>query len=291
MDREVPAECYASAPIAGLRTRSSLYPRRPPMTPRRPSTRLEIGPAEAADKVADGAQLIDVRQDYEWEAGRIAGAEHIPLEQLPAAAERFDQDRPIVFQCRTGSRSALRDPGLPGVRLRGLQPRRRPRRHGSTDGSRDRARRRASSPGPARTRAERRGGTPAREPAAAAATRAPPPPPAQPPRSASAAALRRTGDAPARADRPRRRTRRPRSIRRRPPRRPRRPAGPPTAPRSPRPAQPAPAQPARTGRPAPDHRARRAPGTGAVPGASRPRSRACARGSPSSTASSASAPT
>ena len=68
---------------------------------------IEIGPAEAAEKVAAGAQLVDVRQDFEWDAGRIPGAEHIPLEQLPAAADRFDHDRPIVFQCRTGSRSAM----------------------------------------------------------------------------------------------------------------------------------------------------------------------------------------
>jgi len=68
---------------------------------------IEIGPAEAAEKVAAGAQLVDVRQDFEWEAGRIPGAEHIPLEGLPAASERFDPGRPIVFQCRTGSRSAM----------------------------------------------------------------------------------------------------------------------------------------------------------------------------------------
>jgi len=70
-------------------------------------TELDIDPAEAADKVAAGARLVDVRQGYEWEAGRIPGAEHIPLEQLPAAAEKLDRDRAIVFQCRTGSRSGL----------------------------------------------------------------------------------------------------------------------------------------------------------------------------------------
>lgn len=56
---------------------------------------------------SEGAQLIDVRQDFEWEAGRIAGAEHIPMEQLPGAAERLDSERPIVFQCRSGARSAM----------------------------------------------------------------------------------------------------------------------------------------------------------------------------------------
>jgi rhodanese-related sulfurtransferase len=68
---------------------------------------FELGPDEVAAKIDAGAQLIDVRQDFEWEAGRIAGAEHIPLEQLPAATERIDRDRPIVFSCRVGNRSGL----------------------------------------------------------------------------------------------------------------------------------------------------------------------------------------
>lgn len=68
---------------------------------------LELSPEQAAEKVADGAQLIDVRQDYEWDAGHIDGAVHIPLEQLPAQVESIDREHPIVFQCRSGSRSAL----------------------------------------------------------------------------------------------------------------------------------------------------------------------------------------
>jgi rhodanese-related sulfurtransferase len=70
-------------------------------------TKTDLSPAEASDKVAGGAQLIDVRQDYEWEAGHIDGAVHIPLEQLPAESARIDRERAIVFQCRTGSRSAF----------------------------------------------------------------------------------------------------------------------------------------------------------------------------------------
>ncbi len=98
-----------------LRIRANLGPSKageslssaPPMTPEATENELEIGPRDAADKVAAGAQLVDVRQDWEYDAGHIAGAEHIPLEDLPAASERLDQGRPIVFQCRTGSRSAL----------------------------------------------------------------------------------------------------------------------------------------------------------------------------------------
>lgn len=70
-------------------------------------TKTELNPAEASEKIDAGAQLIDVRQDYEWDAGRIEGAAHIPLEQLAARAAEIDRERPIVFQCRTGSRSAF----------------------------------------------------------------------------------------------------------------------------------------------------------------------------------------
>ena len=39
----------------------------------------EVSREEAQKLVADGAQLVDVRADHEWEAGRIAGASHIEL--------------------------------------------------------------------------------------------------------------------------------------------------------------------------------------------------------------------
>ena len=52
-------------------------------------------------------QLIDVREIYEHEAGRIAGDRLIVLTELAAQAESIDRDRPVVFYCRSGSRSAM----------------------------------------------------------------------------------------------------------------------------------------------------------------------------------------
>lgn len=71
------------------------------------ATEADISPEQAAARIASGALLIDVRQDYEWEAGRIAEATHVPLEQLPSKAPELDRERTIVFQCRSGARSAL----------------------------------------------------------------------------------------------------------------------------------------------------------------------------------------
>jgi rhodanese-related sulfurtransferase len=52
-------------------------------------------------------QLIDVRQPYEHDAGRIAGDRHIELAQLATAAETLDRERPVVFYCRSGARSGM----------------------------------------------------------------------------------------------------------------------------------------------------------------------------------------
>lgn len=73
---------------------------------------------------SEGAQLVDVRQDFEWDAGRIEEAIHVPLEQLPAATGKLDRDRPVVFQCRSGARSAMataafREAGFDAFNLEG----------------------------------------------------------------------------------------------------------------------------------------------------------------------------
>lgn len=84
-----------------------------------------VGPEQAAAMIAAGeAQVIDVRQDFEWEAGRIAGATHIPLETLPERAAEIDRERTVIFQCRSGARSAMateafRASGIDAVNLEG----------------------------------------------------------------------------------------------------------------------------------------------------------------------------
>lgn len=55
----------------------------------------------------DTIDLIDVREPYEHEAGRIEGAIHVEIPNLTAAAAQLDQERPIVFYCRSGARSAM----------------------------------------------------------------------------------------------------------------------------------------------------------------------------------------
>ena len=67
----------------------------------------EVDRSEARKLIDDGAQLIDVRADHEWEAGRIAGASHIPLDELAQRAGEIDKERPVVLYCRGGNRSSM----------------------------------------------------------------------------------------------------------------------------------------------------------------------------------------
>ena len=68
----------------------------------------DLSPKRVAELLGDGeTQLVDVRRSDEHEAGRIAGAVHIELDRLPADAGSLDRGRPIVFYCRSGSRSAM----------------------------------------------------------------------------------------------------------------------------------------------------------------------------------------
>jgi rhodanese-related sulfurtransferase len=50
--------------------------------------------------------LLDVRTDPEVARGLIAGAKHIPLNQLPDRYEELDRQAMLVVYCQSGARSA-----------------------------------------------------------------------------------------------------------------------------------------------------------------------------------------
>jgi rhodanese-related sulfurtransferase len=60
---------------------------------------------EVAERVKQGAVLIDVREPAEFDAERIAGAQLFPLSTLDPS--KLPKDVPLIFQCGTGKRSAL----------------------------------------------------------------------------------------------------------------------------------------------------------------------------------------
>ena len=68
---------------------------------------FELQPERAAELLARGdLELIDVREPYEREAGHIPGSRHVELGRLAECADTLPSDRPLVFQCRVGGRSA-----------------------------------------------------------------------------------------------------------------------------------------------------------------------------------------
>ena len=82
----------------------------------------EVSRDEARKLIDEGAQLVDVRADHEWGAGRIAGATHVPLAELAERTGEIDKDRPVVLYCRGGNRStmaadALTEAGFDAVKL------------------------------------------------------------------------------------------------------------------------------------------------------------------------------
>jgi len=67
----------------------------------------EVSREEAQQMIDAGAQLVDVRADHEWDAGRIPGAVHLPLAELAERAGEIERDRPVVLYCRGGNRSTM----------------------------------------------------------------------------------------------------------------------------------------------------------------------------------------
>ena len=74
--------------------------------PREPFTRLSA--TEARHMVENGgAQVVDVREDREYESGHIPGAEHIPVNTVFARRNELSPEKDIIFVCSVGQRSAL----------------------------------------------------------------------------------------------------------------------------------------------------------------------------------------
>jgi rhodanese-related sulfurtransferase len=70
---------------------------------------IEVTPEETRRRLAAGEiQVIDVREPSETDVSRIPGdVRLIPLAELTAQASSIDQDKPVVFSCRSGGRSLM----------------------------------------------------------------------------------------------------------------------------------------------------------------------------------------
>jgi rhodanese-related sulfurtransferase len=69
---------------------------------------VEVGAAEVADVPVtfdEAVVLLDVREDDEWQRGHAAGAQHIPMGDVPARIDEIDADATLYVVCHAGGRS------------------------------------------------------------------------------------------------------------------------------------------------------------------------------------------
>jgi adenylyltransferase/sulfurtransferase len=69
---------------------------------------LEISVEETKrllDETPDAVMLIDVREPFEVETCRIAGAESIPMRQIPEHVGSLPKDKHLLIHCHHGGRS------------------------------------------------------------------------------------------------------------------------------------------------------------------------------------------
>ncbi len=66
----------------------------------------EISVQELKQKIENGEdyQLIDVREEFEYEMSNLNG-ENIPLAGILIEANKLAKNKPVIMQCRSGSRS------------------------------------------------------------------------------------------------------------------------------------------------------------------------------------------
>jgi rhodanese-related sulfurtransferase len=76
----------------------------PPTQPDVPT--IDVRDLDPASPLPEGATLLDVREQDEWDAGHAPGAVHIPLGELPQRYGEIDPDQPLYVICHSGGRSA-----------------------------------------------------------------------------------------------------------------------------------------------------------------------------------------
>ena len=84
---------------------------------------LRITPKEVRERLERGGKLVlvDVREQWEYDLCRIAGAKLIPLKSLPANVAALEEAEEVICYCHHGIRSLdaaawLRGQGIAGAK-------------------------------------------------------------------------------------------------------------------------------------------------------------------------------
>ena len=61
---------------------------------------------EIKEYLSNGAVVLDVRTQEEWDEGHTEGAKHIVLQTIPANVDEIKSwNKPVIAVCRSGGRS------------------------------------------------------------------------------------------------------------------------------------------------------------------------------------------
>ncbi|HEU4973632.1 MAG TPA: MBL fold metallo-hydrolase [Baekduia sp.] len=73
----------------------------------RPTDSTERIDVPALHERVDDVQVLDVREQSEWDAGHIPGAVHRPYHDVDGVPDGIDPQRPVAVVCSSGQRSAV----------------------------------------------------------------------------------------------------------------------------------------------------------------------------------------
>ena len=84
----------------------------------------EVSAEDAIGEVSRGITVVDVREQSEWDAGHIAGAQLVPLSELEERAVELPLATRLLIVCHSGMRSLrattfLRSRGVDAVNVEG----------------------------------------------------------------------------------------------------------------------------------------------------------------------------
>jgi hydroxyacylglutathione hydrolase len=69
--------------------------------------RIEVSDLADRSGDGDGLQILDVREQSEWDAGHIPGSVHVPYHDIHELPEGIDPEAPVAAICASGQRSAV----------------------------------------------------------------------------------------------------------------------------------------------------------------------------------------
>jgi hydroxyacylglutathione hydrolase len=67
----------------------------------------DVQPEELEDVLSAGAELVDVRNSSEFEAGHLPGAVNLPLGRLAERMDELPRGRTLVIHCQSGARAGV----------------------------------------------------------------------------------------------------------------------------------------------------------------------------------------